>query len=175
MPKVRKMLNDREAPYMQALLQLIETQSKTTLLRWALDYAEENILPIWHKAYPVDLAPLQAITDARRWLEGEIKLPEAKKAILLCHEAARKAEGNPAAQAAARAIGQSASTIHSARHCVGLPLYGSLAVAYDELGSTASWESLQRRAAKECVRMLEALAAVSNPEEPDPARIDWNC
>ncbi len=57
----------------------------------------------------------------------------AKKVILDAHAAAREAEANPAAQAAARAIGQAASTIHSATHSLGLPLYGSLAIAYDRI------------------------------------------
>jgi hypothetical protein len=175
MSKYRKMLSDWEAPYIQSLVRVIETQSKSTLINWAVDYAEKNILPIWYKAYPDDLSPLRAIIAARRWLSGEIKLPEAKRSILLCHDAARKAEGDPVAQAAARAIGQATSTIHSARHCVGLPLYGSLAVAYDELGIDTAWGKLEARAATECGLMLEALLAVSDPDESDPAGISWIC
>jgi len=79
------------------------------------------------------------------------------------------------ARAAARAIGQSASTIHSARHCIGLPLYGAVAVAYDALGTSASWSELEACAAEECERMLEALRAVSVDDEPNPAKIDWKC
>lgn len=40
MPKARKMLSDWEAPYIQSLMKLIETQSKATLAFWAVDYAE---------------------------------------------------------------------------------------------------------------------------------------
>lgn len=35
----RKMLSDWKAPYIQALMKLIETQSKSTLAHWAVDYA----------------------------------------------------------------------------------------------------------------------------------------
>ena len=77
------------------------------------------------------------------------------------------------AQAAARAIGQSASTIHSARHCIGLAFYGALAVAYDQLGTDAPWGQIEGLAAEDCRRMFEALQAVAVLDEPNPAKIDW--
>jgi len=161
MPEVRKMPGNLNAQYIQPLVKLIETQSKSTLAHWAVDYAGQFILPLWSKYYPDDVRPQNALNAAREWLSGAIKLPLAKAAILECHAAAREAEANPVAQAAARAIGQSASTIHSAGHCIGLALYGAIAVAYDTLGTSAPWEQLEQCAAEECGRMLEALRAVS--------------
>lgn len=175
MPKLRKMLSDWEAPYIQSLVKLIETQSKSTLAHWVIDYAERIILPLWNKHYPDDLRPQNALNAAREWLSGAIKLPKAKAAILECHAAAREADGNAVAQAAARAIGQCSSTIHSARHCIGLPLYGAIAVAYDTLGTDTPWTHLEKSAAEECGRMLEALRAVSVDHEPNPAKISWKC
>lgn len=175
MPKARKMLSDWDAPYIQSLVKLIETQSKSTLAHWAVDYAERVILAIWSKHYPDDLRPQSALNAAREWLKGEIKLPQAKAAILECHAAAREADAIPAAQAAARTIGQCASTIHSARHCIGLALYGAIAVAYDTLGTKAPWEQVEQCAADECRRMLDALRAVSVDNEPNPAKISWKC
>lgn len=175
MSKTRKMLSDWNAPYIQPLMKLIETQSKSTLAHWAVDYAEQAILPIWSKHNPNDQRPQNALNAAREWLSGAIKLPQAKTAILKCHEAARESNMNPAAQAAARSIGQCTSTIHSARHCIGLPLYGALAVAYDTLGINASWVQLEQCAADECVRMLDALRAVSVDDELNPAKINWKC
>ena len=159
MPKARKMLSEWEAPYIQSLMKLIETQSKVTLCKY----------------YPFDLRPQNALNAARDWLSGAIKLPQAKAAILECHASAREAEGNPIAQAAARAIGQCTSTIHSARHCIGLAFYGALAVAYDQLGTDALWEQIEKSAAKECGHMFEALQAVAVINEPNPAKIDWKC
>ena len=173
MPKVRKMLNDWDAPYIQSLMSQIETQSKETLTYWAVEYSEEVMLPLWRKHYPIDLRPSNALTAARDWQAGTIKLPRAKKAILECHAAAREAENNPVAQAAARAIAQSASTIHSAKHCIGLALYGALAVAYDALGTEAQWEQLELCAAEECGRMLDSLRSISVEDEPYPVNIDW--
>ena len=175
MPKTRKMLSDWEAPYLVPLIRQIETQSKDTLIVWSTGYAEEVLLPIWEKAFPEDSRPRAALQAAGEWRNKLIKLPEAKKQILLCHEAARACDGNPAAQAAARAIGQVASTIHVARHCIGLPLYGELAVAYDRLGADAAWQELEPAAGEECGRMLAALVRISKVDEPNPAKISWVC
>jgi hypothetical protein len=175
MPKARKMLNDWDAPYIQSLVKLLETQSKATLAHWAVDYAERVILPLWSRHYPDDLRPQNALNAARQWLSGTIKLPQAKTAILQCHTAAREAEGNPVAQAAARAIGQAGSTIHSARHCIGLPLYGAVAVAYNKLGTNAPWEQVEQCAAEECGRMLDALRDAAVVNETKPAKINWKC
>jgi hypothetical protein len=171
----RKMLSNWEAPYIQSLMRLIETQSKVTLAHWAVDYAEKVLLPLWYKHYPDDDRPKNSLAAAREWLSGLIKLPQAKTMILECHAAAREAEGKPVAQAAARAIGQSASTIHSATHCIGLAFYGALAVAYDRLGLGASWMQIEQYAAEECSRMEAALRAVAVENEPNPAKINWKC
>jgi len=156
-------------------MKLIETQSKVTLANWVVDYSERTLLPLWEKYYPYDLRPQNSLNAARQWLEGTIKLPQAKGAILECHAAARESVGNPVAQAAARAIGQCASTIHSARHCVGLAFYGALAIAYDALGTDSPWEQIEQFAAEECGRMEAALRAVLVEDEPNPAKIDWKC
>ena len=175
MPKARKMLSDWNAPYIQSLVKLIETQSKSTLANWSVDYAEKVMLPLWSKNYPDDRRPQNALNAAREWLSGAIKLPQAKAKILECHAAARESEGNPVAQAAARAIGQCSSTIHSATHCIGIALYGALTVAYDTLGTDAPWEQLVQCAAEECGRMESYLRSVAIENEPNPAKIKWNC
>lgn len=174
-PNKRKMLSDWEAPYLQSLIHLIETQSKKTLIHWVLDYSEECLLPLWKKHFEEDLRPAEAIQAARSWVAGDIKLPEAKKYILRCHEAAREAEGNPIAQAVARAIGQSASTIHSPRHCIGLALYGALGEAYDRWGTEAPWERILEEAADACGRMEAALRTIALTDEKNPAKISWKC
>lgn len=173
MKKPRKMLSDWEAPYIRSLVQLIETQNKITLVNWCISYCEANILPIFEKHCPGDDRPGNALSAAREWIDGKIKLPQAKAVILDCHKAARELEGIPTAQACARAIGQCASTIHSASHCVGLAYYGALAVAYDELGIDTPWPQLEAYAALECGRMEAALRAVAVKDEPNPAKFTW--
>nr|AGS51633.1 hypothetical protein [uncultured bacterium contig00017] len=176
MAKYRKMLNDIDAPYIQSLMRLIETQSKTTLSNWGIDYAEAVILPIYEKHRPGDDRPRHALNAAREWLLGNMKLPEVKKIILSeCHAAARELDDNPIAQAAARTCGQAAATIHTPTHSLGLALYGALAIAYEKLGVDAPWDALIEIAADECEKMEAALKAVAVENEPNPAKINWRC
>jgi hypothetical protein len=174
MAKYRKMLNDINAPYIQSLMRLIETQSKTTLANWCIDYAEAVILPIYEKHHHGDDRPRRSLNAAREWLLGNMKLPEVKRIILSeCHAAARESDDNPTAQAAARTCGQAAATIHAPTHTLGLALYGALAVAYDKLGVDAQWDALVGVAAEECEKMEAALKAVAVENEPNPAKISW--
>lgn len=181
MPKPRKTLGDWRAPYMQSLMKLIETQSKTTIANWCLSYVEENILPIFGKTHPDDTRPQAALAAARDWLDGKIKLPAAKKSILDAHAAAREAETNPAtgascaAQAAARAVGQAAAVIHAPTHSLGLAFYGAAAVAYDRVGIDKKPEVYEQIAAEECAKLEAALCSVAVADEPNPAKINWNC
>jgi hypothetical protein len=176
MKKYRKMLNDINAPYLQSLMRLIETQSKTTLANWRIDYAATHLLPVYEKAYPNDPRPKNALDAARKWLAGEVKLPYVKNIILNeCHAAAREAESTPTAQAAARTCGQAAATIHAPTHSLGIALYGALAIAYDKLGIDADWDALLQVAAEECAKMEAALWAVAVENEPNPAKINWTC
>ena len=92
-----------------------------------------------------------------------------------CHEAAKEAEENPAAQVAARAIGQAASSIHSAMHSLGLALYGGLALAYDQLGMDKPWVEHEAYTLNECEKMLAALQAVAIENEPNPVKVKWFC
>lgn len=176
MPKYRKMLNDINAPYLQSLMRLIETQSKLTIANWCIDYTAEHILPIYERNYPDDPRPCHALTAAREWLEGKVKLPYVKNIILNeCHAAAKEAEGSPAAQASARTCGQAAACIHTPTHSLGLALYGALAIAYDTLGPDSEWNTLLSVAAVECAKMEAALKAVAVENEPNPAKIKWSC
>lgn len=156
-------------------MRLIETQSKETIVNWCVDYAQQYILPIYERACPGDVRPREALTAAREWLAGKIKLPAAKQKILAAHAAAREAEENPAAQAAARAIGQAVSTIHVATHSLGIAFYGAAAIAYDRVGISEAPEVYDRIAAEECAKMEAALRAVAVQDEKNPAKINWRC
>ena len=169
------MLSNWQAVPIESLMRLIETQSKETLVNWAVDYAEAHLLPIYKKDHPQDDRPQLALDYARMWQKKEVKLPEAKKYILGCHDAAKEAEADPAAQVAARAIGQAASSIHCAMHSLGLALYGGLAVAYDQLDMDKPWPELEAFALHECEKMLAALQAVAIEDEPNPVKVKWFC
>ncbi len=176
MRKPRKMLGKADSPYIISLMRTIETQSKSTIANWCINYAEAYILPVFEKACPGDSRPRMALDASRRWLDGKAKLPEVKNIILNeCHAAARELDDRPAAQAAARACGQAAACFHTPTHSLGLAFYGAAAIAYDRVGTAETPDVYDRIAADECAKMEDALRTVSVENEPAPAKINWNC
>ena len=175
-PKLRKTLGAANSPYILSLMRLIETQNKATIASWCMDYCEEHILPIYEKHCPGDKRPHMAIVASRDWFDGRKKLPEVKRIILHeCHGMARELDSKPAAQAAARACGQASACFHAPTHSLGLAFYGSAAIAYDRVGIDKSPEVYDQIAAEECAKMEAALRAISVENEPNPAKIRWNC
>jgi hypothetical protein len=128
---MRKLLFSRESECIQPLRYLIEKQTHKTLVLWALDCAP-RFLDIFEKDYPNETRPRELIQIAKLWAKGEVKMPLAKKAIHAAHNAATDAESSPAAQAAARAIGHAAATIHVETHALGIVFYGMTALVYSQ-------------------------------------------
>ena len=175
MAKLRKMLGAADSPYILSLMSLIETQSKTTIGDWCVDYAEKYILNIYEKAFPEDDRLRLAVEAYRSYRKGELKLPELKKAAALTVQAAKEAEKNPAAQAAARTIGEAIGAVYTPTHSLGLAFYGAAAIAYDRVGLEEKPEVYDQIAAQECAKMEEALRACMVENEKNPAKIKWYC
>ena len=174
--KLRKMLGDVNAPSCAALRELIDTQSKETIRKWCLNYATEKMLPIFEKHCPGDNRPRNAVNAAYDYLDGKVKFPVVKSLILNeCHTAARELDGNPIAQAAARAVGQGSAVVHTLTHSLGLYFYAAAAVAYDRIGLNASEEAYAEIAEEVCLDYTNALQAVAVENEPNPAKLKWNC
>jgi hypothetical protein len=174
--KLRKMLGDVNAPSAVALRNLIDTQSKETIRNWCLDYAERNILPLFEKHCPGDDRPRNAVNAARDYIDGKVKFPVVKNVILNdCHAAARELDANPAAQAAARAVGQGSAVVHTLTHSLGLYFYAAAAVAYDRAGLDASEKAYAEIAEEVCIDYTNALRAIAVENEKNPAKLKWNC
>jgi len=174
--KPRKTLGDVNAPSCVALRELMDTQSKDTIRKWCLDYAEDKILPLFEKHRPGDGRPRNAVNAARGYLDGKVKFPVVKSIILNeCHAAARELDANPAAQAAARAVGQGSAVVHTLTHSLGLFFYAAAAVAYNRVGLDASDEEYAEIAEEICLDYTDALRAVAVEDEPNPAKLKWNC
>ncbi|MCQ1531765.1 putative immunity protein [Lutispora saccharofermentans] len=172
--KIRKMLGDVNAPEVAALMRLIDTQSKATICKWCMDYAEAHILPIFERRRPGDGRPRNALNAARDYLDGKVKFPVVKNIILNeCHAAARELDSDPAAQAAARACGQSSAVVHTLSHSLGLYFYGAAAVAYDRVGTDETAEVYDRIAKEVCADITAALRTIAVENEPNPAKIKW--
>jgi len=174
--KLRKMLGDVNAQSVVALRELIDKQSKDTIRNWCLDYAEVKILPIFEKHCPGDDRPRSAVNAAHEYLDGKAKFPAVKNIILNeCHAAARELDANPAAQAAARAVGQGTAVVHTLTHSLGLYFYAAAAVAYDRIGPDAVEEDYAQIAEEVCLDYTDALRASAVVNEPSPVKLKWNC
>lgn len=121
----------------------------------------------------MDTRPRVALDNAMGWLEGRVKFIDAKQSNNDAHIAATEAEGNYSAQAAARAIAHAALTIHVSAHCLGIAFYGTAALAYAQAGINEEPEVYDKIAAKECIKMEEALRIIVVPNESNPAKINW--
>jgi hypothetical protein len=176
MAKKRKMLGDVFAQSTIALKELIDTQSKDTIRKWCLEYAESKILPIFEKQCPGDGRPRNAIKAAHDYLDGKLKFPVVKNIILNeCHAAARELEADPIAQAAARAVGQGTAVVHTLTHSLGLFFYAAAAVAYDRVGLDAADDVYDKIAEEICRDYTDALRSIAVKNEPNPAKLKWNC
>jgi hypothetical protein len=111
------------------MLALIEELPHRILVLWSLDCAE-HVLPIFEMRQSADLRPGLAIEAARKWARGEIKMPEAKRAAQEAHNAATAVGFDPAACAAARAMGHAVGTVHVETHAIGVVMYGLTAFVY---------------------------------------------
>jgi hypothetical protein len=176
MPKLRKMLgNDMNAPYLVSLMSLIETQSKETIARWCVSYATEKILPIFEAEISDNIRPRKALETAVAFLDGKVKLPEVKACINETRQAAKDCGKNLIAEISARCVATVASSVHTPTGSLSLALYGALAIAYKDLGLDKTQAEYEAYAAIECGKMEAALRAVAVENEPNPAKINWNC
>jgi len=174
--KLRKMLGDVNAPSVVALRELIDTQSKETIIEWCLSYATNKLLPIFEKHCPDDDRPRNAVKAARDYLDKKVKFSEVRNIILNeCHAAARELDGNPVAQAAARGVGQGSAVVHTLTHSLGLYFYASAAVAYDRIGLEATDEEYAIIAEEICQDYTNALRKIAVKDETNPAKLKWNC
>ncbi len=139
---MRKILFTRESECIQPIRALVEQQKHRALVAWAFDCAP-RVLAIFERHCPNDPRPRLALETAQAWARGEVKMPAAKRAIHAAHNAATEAESCPAAQAAARAVGHAAATVHVETHALGLIFYGLTAFIYDE--NTTAYDGIVKR------------------------------
>lgn len=155
---IRKTLGHVEAPCARELKKEIESREKRSVCLWCIGYAQREILPIYERRYPQDERLRNTLEAALQYLQGEIHFKEVKHIILSqAHAAAREKEGDPPAQAAARAIAHCASAIHSKRHAMGIYFYGAAAIAYESLGTDAPKEDYEKIAQTLCRQLLDSI------------------
>lgn len=175
MAKLRKMLGDIKSVECINLMNLIETQSHETLSKWAINYAEENYLSIFLEEVPQDDSLKSAIAACREYLGGERALKDIKPYLKASAETARNIADNPIAQAAARAVSTACAVVQTPTNSLGFLFYGAAAYAYHKLGLSKTAENYDKAAKEELQKAFDELKKVSVQDEPNPAKINWNC
>lgn len=135
MAKLRKMMGSIEDPSIIELMALIETQSKQTLAAWTAAYVKEHFLSIYEAAYPEDKRLQDALAAVEEHLQGKLTLKELTPILKEATRAAKDAEANPTAQAAARAVSTACGTIKTPTNALGFAFYGAAAAAYSRADS----------------------------------------
>lgn len=165
------MLGSVEDPAVRELMALIETQSKTTLTRWAVSYTAERYLPLIDGE---DGRLTAAVESVAANLRGELTLKEAKAFLAEARRAAQE-EKDPVRQALARAVSTACGTLTTPTNALGFAFYGAAAWAYHTAGTEAAREDHDRLAREELERILASLRKAAVPNEGDPVKVNWNC
>ena len=174
MPRLRKMLGSAEHPTILALMRQMETQSHATLARWAADQAEALALPVYQAAYPEDARLSEALAAVRRYLAGQAPAASLAAPLKDALQAAQEAS-EPAAQAAARAVATACGAARTPTSALGFTFYCAAAVAYTTAGLSASPAEHDALADEVFAGLLTSRQAASVPDEPHPARLQWDC
>ncbi len=173
--KLRKMLGSAEHPTIRALMDLISTQSRDTLSRWALEYVHAHYLPILIRKNRMDPRLAQAGEIAEKLLCKKLSLKEAKPFLQGASAAAREMEGDAAAQAAAKAISTAYGVTQTPTNALGFTFYGAAAFAYDTAGEEGNKELYDALADEELEKIFNSLHLAAVPDEKNPVKMDWHC
>lgn len=119
--KKNKILFSRDSECLQELIRLIQLQNHRTLVMWALDCAKSTLKQFEEK-YPNEHRPRTCLLLSEAWARGEMKMPDAKRAILDSHAVAKEIDDREYG-ALCHAIGHAGATVHVGTHALGLPMY----------------------------------------------------
>ena len=136
----RKILFGRDSGCLQELLGLMEAASHRALVLWAQDCVAST-LAAFEAACPGEARPRIALERCAAWARGEIKMTEAKRAILDAHAVAKEVDDRRIL-ALAHAIGHAGATVHVKTHAPGLAFYELTAI---RLEACADWEEAVAR------------------------------
>ena len=115
-----------DSPCLMGLRPMLEGADRVTVAMWGLEQAD-RVAHILSDSHPEHDEPAEAVRLCRLWLHGEVKMPEAKRAILDVHAMAKLMD-DPADAALCHAVGQGCSCVHTPKHALGLPVYELTAV-----------------------------------------------
>ena len=150
-----KVLFRADDPFLSDLKARLGEQDGKTVVLWAFGFAEEIAAVLAHR-YPREDRPAAALFAAKNWALGKIKMARAQRAILDCHAFAKEIS-SPEDIALCHALGQACSTVHTAGHAMGLPVYELTALVH-RVGVQNCADTLMRRVREYTERLLSVRA-----------------
>lgn len=175
MAKLRRMLGDINSWECKALMGLISTQSKITLVKWAVVYAEQNYLEIYRREYMDDIRLDKTIAACKNYANGKTKLSDVKLLLKEAATCAREVTETEAARAAAHAVAAACAVVQTPSNALGFLFYGAAATAYHRAGIQETQEVYDKLALNELKKAYESLKKAAVPDEAGPVKINWNC
>jgi hypothetical protein len=134
--------------------QTLSEADRRIVAAWAADCAE-RVLGLFEAEGPGDTRPRDAIARARAFARGDIGVADEIRRRFVGNAAAREVSG-PAAVAAAKAAGQTASVAHMGAHALGAAAYAAKAVG---LAAADRPEAVSEEVHWQLDRMSEAARA----------------
>lgn len=119
--KGNKILFTRDSKVLEELLKLMRETNHRTLVYFSF-YCIKAIVDYLEKKYPNDTRPRVAYEKCISWSKGDIKMSEAKKALLEVHAMAKDID-NLSDIALCHAIGQGCAAVHVETHAIGFITY----------------------------------------------------
>lgn len=119
------LFSKEDCPIFTLMMDLESLPRKVTTL-WALEMAALSA-EVLEKRYVSDPRPGIAVEQSRLWAQGNVKMVQAKCAILDCHAMANELS-DLSDIALCHAVGQACSTVHTVRHAIGYPIYHLTAI-----------------------------------------------
>jgi hypothetical protein len=135
-----QILFTKTSEFLADLGALIQEQNPQTMVLWAFEFADETVQKLFER-YPNELRLESAVLTSKDWAAGKVKMPVAKRAILLAHAVAKDINSLEDI-ALCHAIGQACSVVHTNGHVIGFPIYDLTAI-------------IRRYGVPECKRFVE--------------------
>lgn len=174
MNKLRKMLGDINDETIIKLMKVIETQNAEVLALWALDYVDENIMPIYEKLTD-DLSLRNLVICTREYIVNNRSLKEIKQMLKETKGLVKEVEDNIVALACVRAVLTACAVKHTPTNALGYTFYCAAAIVYNKVGLSETREVYDALAKIEFSKLLDALYKVAIKNEKNPVKVNWNC
>jgi hypothetical protein len=139
-----KILFAKDSPLFHELNDIIAREKHKVMVLWALELAGTAVNTLKAR-YPNEMRPQIALDTSRAWAMGEVKMREAKRAILNCHAFAKEIT-SPEDITLCHAVGQACGVVHANGHAVGFPVYELTAMVH-RLGVDSCKEAIESRTA----------------------------